>query len=175
MAPEQGSGAQSVRVRKRRRVRVHHGPPAWLFACIAACAVVVILIPMAHQFGWFRPARIPAQRAAPAKPAPPAPDPALQRPADLALSEVQVRFDGPARYLEGQVRNNSSSRYENVEVLLSVRSRSGGIIGTVTGRVESIGPNSTARFRTDALPDGAFRHTLREITGARKESVNSRR
>lgn len=162
MAPEQ-------RVRKRRRVvqKVRHGPPGWLFACIGACVVMVILFPVAHQFGWFRGAPIAARPAAPAKPVPAA-DPALQPPADLALSEVEVRVDGATRHLEGEVRNNSASRYENVEVLLSIRSRAGGIIGTVAGRIDSIGPKSAAGFRTGALPDGAFRHTLREITGTRK-------
>jgi hypothetical protein len=153
-------------VRKRRKIRT--GPPAWLFACVAACVTVVALFPVAHQLGWFRPARGPAPSPAPAKPGPPAPDPALQAPVDLALSEVQVRFDGPARYLEGQVRNSSASRYENVEVLLSIRSRSGAILGTVTGRIDAIAPKSAAAFRTGALPDGAFRHTLRDITGTRK-------
>ena len=156
MAPQQ------VRVRKRRKVR--SGPPGWLFACIGACVVMVILFPVAHQFGWFRPAR----PSAPAKPALTVPDPALQAPADLVLSEVQVRVDGTTRHLEGQVRNNSASRYENVEVMLSIRSRTGDVIGTVAGRIDSMGPKSTAGFHTGALPDGAFRHTLREITGTRK-------
>ncbi len=177
MAPEQGSsaGAQPARVRRRRKVRVHNRPPGWLFACIAACAAVLILIPVAHQFAWLRPARVPPRPAAPAKPGPPAPDPALQAPADLALSEVEVRVNGPERYLEGRVRNNSTSRFENVEVLLSVRSRSGNIIGAVSGRIDAINPKSVAGFRTGTLPDGAFRHTLREITGVRKDPVNSRR
>ena len=168
MAPQHESSpaAAPVRVWKRRKVR--RGPPVWLFPCVGACVVLLILFPLAHQFGWLRPASSPAPAPAPAKAEPAAPDPALQPPADLVLSEVQVRSDGPTRYLEGRVRNNSARRYDKVEVLLGIRSRTGGILGTITGRIDSVGPNSTAAFRTEALPEGAFRHTLREITGTQK-------
>lgn len=153
-------------MRKRRKLR--RGPPRWLFACLGVCLLVLILFPLAHRFGWFRTRRGPLPPPAAAAVAPPVPDPASQQPVDLALSEVHPRVEGAARRLEGQVRNNSSSRYENVQVFLTIRSRSGARLGTVTGRIDSIAPKSMATFRTGDLPDGAFRHTLREITGTRK-------
>ena len=123
------------------------------------------MIPVAHQLGWFRVQRGPGRSLIAAPVAPLVPDSALKDQAELVLSEATMEGEGAQRHIEGKVVNNTRSRYENVQVLFTVRDKAGMTLGVATGRIEKMEPQSSARFKTEPVPERAFRHTLREISG----------
>ncbi len=123
-----------------------------VLAVILLCALVILAIPAARYLGLIgRP-----RETASAGPV---------RQFDLVLAEASLTGEGPSRHIAGTVRNNSDSSYEDVEVSFTVRDWRAAALGTMVARVKSLGPRSTAVFRSEPAPEGAVRIALREVTG----------
>ncbi len=146
-----GSPAPSGPRRRRRR----KGTPRAVLLVAAVCVLAILVIPATRYFGPM------VSRPKPTSAAP-------VRQYQLVLSEAALAGEGGARHIAGAVRNNSSSPYEDVEVWFTVRDRRMAGIGTIAAKVKSVAPKSTAAFKSEPVPAGAFRIALREITGTQR-------
>ncbi len=119
------------------------------------CAAVILAIPLSRYFGLTgRPQ--PMTAGAPVRQFP------------LVLADAALAGEGESRYIAGSIRNNSNSRYEDVEVSFTVRDRTAAVISTIVARVKSVDAKGTATFQSDPVPRGAFRIALREVTGTER-------
>ena len=120
-------------------------------ALIGSCILVVILIPVALDNGWFK-HKVAVDKAVPD----------ISQP-DLVL--VEESFDPASRTVRGVIFNNSGTAYKNVAVSYKLKTARQMEIGAVLARIPSVAAHGRASFRTDPMPADAAIHELREIAG----------
>ena len=87
----------------------------------------------------------------------------LATPSSLVIAEASL--DLATRTIVGSVKNTSKSSFKDVQVSYNIRDATGREIGATLATIAGVGPNETARFRTDPLPENGREFVLREVAG----------
>lgn len=163
-------GPQHSRVRRRTKQR--QGPPRFLVVSVVVCGLLVAIIPLGHFLGLWRLQGSGRASSSPARQqgsvVPLVPDSALKNPTELVISEAFMQGDGAERRVGGKVRNTTNSRYVDIHVLFTLRSRTGRVVGTAVAQIDEIPANSLAPFQTQKVPPDTARQFLRDISGTRR-------
>lgn len=141
-------------VRKRKRTRPSSRKFRRRFMLTGVlCVVVLCLIPVVHYYGWF------SKSAEVLDNVPPLQD------ADLLVSDAVFVGVGPARHIEGSIRNRTANPYTDVRIVFTTRRADGAQLTPTVATVPAIGPSATVRFQSGPVPADTSRYYVRDITG----------